>query len=366
VSNPKTDLIPDGFTALPNGIDSLTAPQLLPRETAAFATNATFRGQFITNRPSFRKINLSFQPPTAPVVTTWTVVLEKLFDQSTTRNAGESLIETDVLVGFVTTAVQLSPTGLPTAVQISAPFTGALNDVIIFFIPGNQIGIGGGKVSVIAGNSITLIPAAGVTFNSLNLAVGYQASDTTVPQVSTTIGTLQNNFNVPAAIGGTVSITVNFDAQAFVGDIVFVHTGLVQGTAGQYRIISSTPDPVITPPPIDDLVNRLFQGTCYYRPLFGSESLMAAIGGHLFQFIIGPGTVTSAVQVGTTVAPFTAPGIGQQVAVQVNSIYPFQIGQILYFLPGATPANQGDPNRFEISSIVGSSNILTITVSNLG
>jgi hypothetical protein len=50
----------DGFTQLDAGMNSGVAPQILPRNQAAFATNCTFRGNFVTDRPPVRKITLDF------------------------------------------------------------------------------------------------------------------------------------------------------------------------------------------------------------------------------------------------------------------------------------------------------------------
>src|SRR5690554_7532993 len=74
---PSNDFI-DGFGPLDAGINSGVAPQLLPRNQAAFATNATFRGGFIRNRPGLRKINLNFDGDEA---------LEALFTQATFQGA---------------------------------------------------------------------------------------------------------------------------------------------------------------------------------------------------------------------------------------------------------------------------------------
>jgi hypothetical protein len=50
----------DGFTQLGAGMNSGVAPQILPKNQAAFATNCTFRGDFVTDRPPVRKVALDF------------------------------------------------------------------------------------------------------------------------------------------------------------------------------------------------------------------------------------------------------------------------------------------------------------------
>jgi hypothetical protein len=54
----------DYLFSFENGMDSGTNPALLPPNTLAFATNGTVRGDFFTNRPPFRNINLTFASPT--------------------------------------------------------------------------------------------------------------------------------------------------------------------------------------------------------------------------------------------------------------------------------------------------------------
>jgi hypothetical protein len=48
----------DGFVALPRGIHSGRAKTLLPNDQLAFATNATFRGDLVHNRPGWSKVDL--------------------------------------------------------------------------------------------------------------------------------------------------------------------------------------------------------------------------------------------------------------------------------------------------------------------
>lgn len=56
----QSEFILDGIGSIPDGINSGILPQLLPTTQANFATNCTFRGGFIRNRPGLRKITLSF------------------------------------------------------------------------------------------------------------------------------------------------------------------------------------------------------------------------------------------------------------------------------------------------------------------
>lgn len=51
----------DGFSLLPDGMNSGVEPQLIPKTQTAFSTNATHRGGVIGNRPGFRKVTLDFQ-----------------------------------------------------------------------------------------------------------------------------------------------------------------------------------------------------------------------------------------------------------------------------------------------------------------
>ncbi len=50
----------DGLGAFSRGINSGASPFALPHEQCAFALNATFRGEYITSRPPFRKQILVF------------------------------------------------------------------------------------------------------------------------------------------------------------------------------------------------------------------------------------------------------------------------------------------------------------------
>lgn len=56
------NVIYDGFGAFDLGINSGIAPQLLPKNQLAFATDATMRGDFVQNRPVRRKLTLQGTP----------------------------------------------------------------------------------------------------------------------------------------------------------------------------------------------------------------------------------------------------------------------------------------------------------------
>src|SRR6516164_722838 len=53
----------DYLLSFENGMDSGTNPFLLQPNTMSLATNGTVRGDFFTNRPPFRNINLTFSDP---------------------------------------------------------------------------------------------------------------------------------------------------------------------------------------------------------------------------------------------------------------------------------------------------------------
>ena len=55
-----SDFLTDGIGAIPGGMNSGIVPQLLDKSQVAFATNCTFRGGFIRNRPGLRKVTLDF------------------------------------------------------------------------------------------------------------------------------------------------------------------------------------------------------------------------------------------------------------------------------------------------------------------
>jgi hypothetical protein len=57
-SQPKA--VKDGFLSAERGVDSGRSPVLLPSNQFSFAVNTTFRGGFPTNRPGFKKVDLSF------------------------------------------------------------------------------------------------------------------------------------------------------------------------------------------------------------------------------------------------------------------------------------------------------------------
>jgi hypothetical protein len=50
----------DALRSIPGGCHAGVDPQSIPRTKAAFLKNATVRGEFVTHRPSYRKITLSF------------------------------------------------------------------------------------------------------------------------------------------------------------------------------------------------------------------------------------------------------------------------------------------------------------------
>lgn len=54
----------DGFATMDGGVDSGIAPNLLPSNKLAYATNCTLRGGFIKPRPGYRKINLTLADST--------------------------------------------------------------------------------------------------------------------------------------------------------------------------------------------------------------------------------------------------------------------------------------------------------------
>jgi uncharacterized protein (DUF697 family) len=58
VATEKSTWLYDGCLDFGLGIDSGVAPQSLPRNQCAFAVNTTFRGDFPTDRPPYRKVNL--------------------------------------------------------------------------------------------------------------------------------------------------------------------------------------------------------------------------------------------------------------------------------------------------------------------
>jgi hypothetical protein len=58
VAAEKSNWLYDGCLDFGLGIDSGIAPPLLPKNQCAFAVNTTFRGDFATDRPPFRKITL--------------------------------------------------------------------------------------------------------------------------------------------------------------------------------------------------------------------------------------------------------------------------------------------------------------------
>ena len=52
--------ISDGFLTLERGIDAGKSPNLLPRNQASLAVNATMRGGYVKTRPGFENIPLVF------------------------------------------------------------------------------------------------------------------------------------------------------------------------------------------------------------------------------------------------------------------------------------------------------------------
>lgn len=59
-SKNENDFLIDGIGAMPGGMNSGVVPQLLDKSQVSFATNCTFRGGYIKNRPGLRKMSLTF------------------------------------------------------------------------------------------------------------------------------------------------------------------------------------------------------------------------------------------------------------------------------------------------------------------
>lgn len=55
------NILIDGISVLPDGMNSGLSPQLLEPTQTSFSTNATHRGGYIRNRPGFRKVILTFE-----------------------------------------------------------------------------------------------------------------------------------------------------------------------------------------------------------------------------------------------------------------------------------------------------------------
>ncbi len=58
----------DGFSSFELGINSGVAPLLLAKNQLSFAINATVRGNFVSHRPCFRKIALTFDTPQSQAI----------------------------------------------------------------------------------------------------------------------------------------------------------------------------------------------------------------------------------------------------------------------------------------------------------
>lgn len=183
---PSNDFI-DGFGPIDAGINSGVAPQLLPRNQAAFATNATFRGGFIRNRPALRKINLNFDGDEA---------LEALFTQATFQGASYFVNE-------------------PKSRQsICASIGGRLFEITPDTVGGASIE----DVTITADANPSDLQIAWlwqserwlVVQNGQNLPIFYDgvAARRSLGNEEVIAGVTAANFNTPAAIGSTVEVQV--------------------------------------------------------------------------------------------------------------------------------------------------------------
>lgn len=273
----------DGWTTLQAGMDGGVAPFLLDPDQAGFATNVTFRGSFPTDRPPFKKINLN---TSGQVPGTFSITIAKVYDQATSRANGSQVL-TNSITRYVTanTVLGAGPTAVPVAGTFPADLT--LPCPIGFRLEGSGIYYATGTMTIVAPNLVTI--QADPAFVGTTVGAG-SACDITLPAflrppslnpfplIAHTVG----SFNVPTTVGGTVTIFLDTAFTGSVGDTIFIGYAL---SVGQYTVSAINAHT----PATSALLNLNFQGACYFKPVTGPESLMAAIGGRLFQFIMKPG-----------------------------------------------------------------------------
>lgn len=398
VAKEAETLLYDGCLDFALGLNSGIAPQSLPKNQAAFAFNATFRGDFITDRPPYRKVQLD---------ATASPLLQSAIGQGVYQGATNYLAldgSESIICSIAGRLFKITPSTSPTGTALVEEIT----------IPGDP------NPPAVSQAFLWQSERWLILEDGISKALFYDgvSSRRSVP-AATLVGTTNAPFTTPL-IGGTVNITlaapytgpvnqtlnlVGFDASGnvnrtdkYVVTLVngnpLVNTVVLKNLSAVAGTTILALDDLVIRPALAGYVTTLGTFTQSGTTLSGSITLTAAlpnyvaVGGVLNVGTSGNWTITSIstnrltahIKQVTTVQPavndlvtisgvtqanqvvgtlnmnFTAPAIGTNVTANISSPYVAGNGKIIWI---------GNTQWQVISSASTVAPSNTITVENL-
>ena len=205
MASANTSLIYDGIGPLSGGMDSGKAPLLLPKSKAAYASNTTFRGDFATDRPPTKKLNLDFGGD---------LDLQNSFEKSLWQEAINYVPDTgseSIIASIGGRLFKITPdnNGNASVVDIS--------------IPDDPNPAGQTKAWMVQAENYVIVN------DGISLPLFYDGSTTwrSIGIQEIVLGTTAADFTVPD-IGSTVSVTLTGDYLGTFGETIILHGATYQ------------------------------------------------------------------------------------------------------------------------------------------